>query len=79
MIFETLIFQISALCLDFEGAKNIHILLVPIWGFGGLWRFLSRVWHVDLVLIWSLVFDVPMIQIFALYLDFNTAKKIHVL
>ena len=34
-----------------------------------------------LILIWigSLAFDTPMIQIFALYLDFEGAKKIHVL
>ncbi len=29
--------------------------------------------------IWSLTFDIPMIQIFALYLEFEGAKKIHVL
>ena len=32
-----------------------------------------------LIWIWSLVFDTPMIQILALYLDFEGAKNIHVL
>ena len=40
--------QSLALYLDFEGAKNIHPLYVPIWGFGGCWRFLTGVWHLDL-------------------------------
>ena len=34
--------------LDFEGAKNIHVLYVLIWGFVGQWRFLTGVWHLDL-------------------------------
>ena len=34
--------------LDFEGAKNIHILKVLIWGFGGLWRSLTGVLHSDI-------------------------------
>ena len=37
--------QILALYLDFEGAKNIYVLKVLIWGFGGCWRFLTGVWH----------------------------------
>ena len=37
--------QISAIYLDFEGAKNILVLLVLIWGIGGHWRFLTEVWH----------------------------------
>ena len=37
------IFWILALCLDFEGAKNIHVLLVLIWGFGGHLTFLTGV------------------------------------
>ena len=32
-----------ALYLDFEGAKNIYVLEVLIWGFGGHWRFLTGV------------------------------------
>ena len=41
-------FQILALYLDFEGAKNIHVLKVLLWGFGGCWRFLTGVLHLDL-------------------------------
>ena len=37
-----------ALYLDFDGAKNIYVLQVLIWGFGGCWRFLTRVWHPDI-------------------------------
>ena len=37
-----------ALSLDFEGSKNIHILKVLIWGFGGCWRFLAGVLYLDL-------------------------------
>ena len=39
----------------------------------------DRVWHLDLD--WNMVtdFDTPMIQIWALYLDFEGAKNIHVL
>ena len=40
--------QILALYLDFEGAKNIHVLEVIIWGFGGCWRFLTGAWHLYL-------------------------------
>ena len=36
-----------ALYLDFVGAKNIHVLKVLIWGFGGLWRFLTGLLHSD--------------------------------
>ena len=41
-------FPILALYLDFKGAKNIHVLKVFIWGFGGLERFLTGVRHLDL-------------------------------
>ena len=40
--------QILALYLDFEGAKNIHVLLVLIWGSGGGWTSLTGVWHLHL-------------------------------
>ena len=40
--------QILAFYLDFEGAKNNQVLKVLIWGFGGCWRFLTGVWHLDL-------------------------------
>ena len=36
------------LYLYFEGAKNIHVLYVLIWKFGGHWRFLTGVWNLDL-------------------------------
>ena len=39
--------QIVAPNPNFEGAKNIHVLQVIIWGFGGCWRFLAGVWHFD--------------------------------
>merc|ERR1712112_806882 len=48
LVFDTPMIQISALYLIFEGAKNIHVLLVIIWGFGRCWRFLTGVWHLDL-------------------------------
>ena len=41
-------FRILALYIDFEGAKIIHVLKVPIWGFEGRWRFLTGVWYLDL-------------------------------
>ena len=40
--------QILALYLDFDGAKNIYVLKVIIWGFGGLWMFPSGIWHLNL-------------------------------
>ena len=40
-------FQILALYLNYEGAKNIHILKVLIWGFGGRWSFLTLAQHLD--------------------------------
>ena len=44
------------------------MLEVPDWGR-----------HLDLVFIWSVIIDIPMILIFALCLDFEGAKNIHVL
>ena len=133
LVFGTPIIQIFALYLDFEGAKNIHVLQVLIWGFGGCWRFLTGIleswswfgyghwslihpcyefWLSSLILkvqrismsfkswfgaledaggswlgfgiliviwIWSLVFGTPIFRILALYLDFESAKNIHVL
>ena len=40
--------HILALYLDFENAKNIHVLIVLILAFGGGWRFLAGVWPLDL-------------------------------
>ena len=36
-----------SLSLDFEGVKNIYILYVLIWGFGGCWRLLTGVGDLD--------------------------------
>ena len=66
-----------ALYHDFEGAKNIHVLHVLMWGFGGHWRFLTRVWDLDLDL--DMAFHTIMFRIMALFLDFEDAKNIHVL
>ena len=48
LVFDTPIFRILAPYLYFKGAKNIHDHNVLIWGFGGGWRFLTGVWHLDL-------------------------------
>merc|ERR1711954_569072 len=48
LVFDIPMIRILALYLDFEDAKNIHFLLVIIWGFGGCCRFLTGVWHLDL-------------------------------
>ena len=47
MVFDTPMLQILAFYLDFESAKNIHVLYVLIWGFGGCGRFLTGVWHLN--------------------------------
>ena len=41
-------FQILTLYLNFEGAKNFHVLSVLIWGFSGGCGFLTWVWHLDI-------------------------------
>ena len=46
--FDTSLIQFLALYLNFEGAKNIHVFKVLIRGFGGHWRFLKKVHHLDL-------------------------------
>ena len=48
LVFDIPMISILGLYLDFEGAKNINVPLVLIWGFGGRWRFLTGVWHLDL-------------------------------
>ena len=40
--------RIFALYLDFEGAKNIHVLQVQVWTFDGGWRLLMGALHLDL-------------------------------
>ena len=62
--------KMLALFLDLEGAKNINVLQVLIWGCGGGWRFLTGVWPLDLDMNMVLVLDTPMIQILTPYLEF---------
>ena len=50
LVFYTPIFWILALNLDFEGAKNIQVLQVLIWGFRGCCKFLNWVWHLNIAL-----------------------------
>ena len=57
MVFDPPMVQIFALYLDFEGAKNIHVLKVLIWGFGGCWMFLTVVWILIFIWIWTLVLE----------------------
>ena len=47
LVFGTSFLNFS-LYIDFEGARNIHVLKVLILGFGGFWQFLTRVWHLGL-------------------------------
>ena len=68
--------QILALYLYFEGAKNINVPLVLIWGFKGLWGFLTGVWHLDLDLdIDNVLLDIHNPN-FAACLEFECAKTI---
>ena len=48
LVFDTQIFQIVALYLDYEGSKNIYVFQVLSWDFAGDWRFLNETWHHDL-------------------------------
>ena len=45
VVFDTSICWISVWYLDFKGAKNIHVLKVLTWGFGGSWKFQTWVWN----------------------------------
>ena len=47
LVSYTTMIRISAMYLDFEGAKKIHVLYVLIWGFGGSWSFLIGFWYHD--------------------------------
>ena len=78
LVFDIPMIRILALYLDLK-VKNIHVLSVLIWSFEGHWRFLPGGGHLDLDLDMVMVFDIPMIQILALYLDFEGAKNIYVL
>ena len=78
-VFVRSMFWILALYLDFEGAKNIHVLKVLIWAFedaGGSWLGFGIL---ILILIWSLDFYLSIFQVLALYPDFEDAKNIHVI
>merc|ERR1711954_110699 len=48
LVFDTPLIQIVTVYLDFEGAKNIHVLQILIWGFVGHWRFLIGVLHANI-------------------------------
>ena len=65
LFYDTPMFRILALYLDFEGAKNLPVLKVLIQGFGGCWRFQTEVWHLDLD--FYRVFDTPIFWIGALF------------
>ena len=47
LVFSTPMFWTLAVNLDFEGAKNIPVLQVLIWGIGRHCRFLIGVWQLD--------------------------------
>ena len=47
LVFDTPMIQILTLYLNFKGAKNIHVLQVIIWCFGGCWSFLTLILHLD--------------------------------
>ena len=53
LVFDTCIIQILALYLDFDCAKNIHVLWFLIWCFWGCRRFVTGVWpfYLDLDII----------------------------
>ena len=77
LVFDIPMLQILALYLDFEWAKNtdvIQVLYGALEDNGNSWL---RFGILILIWIWSLVFDIPMIQILALYLDFEGANNTH--
>ena len=67
------------LSLDFEGAKNITILLDLVWGFGECWMFLTGAWHLDhdLDIVNGLLYTHG--PSLAISLDFGGSKNIQVL
>ena len=73
-------FQILALCLDFEGTKKkINVLEVLIWGFGGCRMFLTGVCYLCLGLDMVTGLSYTHVPNFGSHLDFEGAKNIHVL
>ena len=71
--------QILALYHDFEGAKNIHVLTVLIWGLRGYGIFWTGVWDLDLDLDMVTGLCCTHVLIWVLYLHFDGAKNINVL
>ena len=71
--------KVSYLSLDIEGAKNIHVLQVPILNYEGCCIFLTGVWHLNLHLDMVTGFYTTGFLSMALYLDFEGTKNIHVL
>ena len=83
MVFDTPMFRISALYLDFEGTKNIDMSWYgALEDASGSWLE-SGIWFGILILIWiwSLAFDKPIfwiLQVLDLSLDLVDAKSIYV-
>ena len=48
LVFDIPMILIFVFYIDFDGAKNINVLEVLIWGFVGCWGFLTGVWHLNL-------------------------------
>ena len=48
LVFDTPMYSFFTLDIKFESTKNIHVLEVLIWSFGGCCRFLTGVLHLDL-------------------------------
>ena len=65
MVFDTPMIHILVLYLDFEGAKNIHVLKILIMGFGGCLMFLTGVQHLfhDLDMVRNLARIFPEVSI----------------
>ena len=59
LVFDIPMIHIFALYVDFEGAKNFHVLKVIILGFGGCLRFLTGVWNFEVDLEKVTDFDTP--------------------
>ena len=48
LVVDTHMLQILAVHFNFQGAMDIHIIKVLIWGFGGHWRVLTGIWDLEL-------------------------------
>ena len=76
-----LVFYISkirflALYIDFEGAKNIHVLQVLIRCFGGCWRILIGVCNLDLWMIMDFLVSLMFPQSFNLVAEPRAEKLV---